>query len=102
MLKCDWKYHAYKEWHLIPKGGKYERGSWRYAFINKSYCHFPEAPKIEGGSLLGPIQKDGRAGYNRRAVASLNRFPMNWKAGSCVYRRVDEHWFLRMCRGAGF
>ncbi len=35
-----------------------------------------------------------------RLLSDLTSYPPNWKRGECVYRQLDTHWFIRMCRAA--
>jgi hypothetical protein len=81
-----------------PYNGFYAH-SWRYVSVWKDYLHFPEPPRIEDGCLLGPMLADGRYMYKKRAFSSLNYYPWRWKEYECVYRPIDEHWFIRLCNG---
>ncbi|MDL2275706.1 hypothetical protein LJC22_06235 [Desulfosarcina sp. OttesenSCG-928-G10] len=83
---------------ILPNKG-YHAHSWRYVAVWKQYLHFPEPPKIEQGYLFGPMQKDGQYGYRKRVFSSLNTYPSDWKDYECVYRRINTHWFIRLCNG---
>ena len=82
-----------------PGGPQYvELAIGRKGRFNKSWVHFPEAPRIEDGYLLPPgYRPGGRRGY-RRVYDSLSVTPPRWYENRCVYRRIDAHWFLQMCR----
>lgn len=81
-----------------PKEG-YRALNLRYLFIWKDYQFFPEAPRIENGELLLPLNTRGEYSARMRVLPSLNHFPEHWQPFECVYRRIEPRWFLRMCNG---
>ena len=81
-----------------PRGG-FRALKLRYAFIGKDYQFFPEAPRIEHGELLWPINTRGEYPARARVLPSLNRFPDKWKGYECVYRQIEPRWFIAMCNG---
>ena len=93
---------------------KHWRSTLRYGRIWKTYYFFPEDPYIENSTLLWAAQKtyngnpkgrfyekEGVTIYHvtRRVLQSLNHYPENWDSRECVYRKMESHWFLAMCRG---
>ena len=85
-----------------------------FGSIWKDYVYFPEAPKVENGWLLYPLQisskeysgatyheKEGVATWrkNFRVFSSLNHFPFHWRRYECIYREIESQWYLRMCHG---
>jgi len=53
------------------------------------------APKSE--DLLTDDQYE-RSAY--RLLPGLNRYPPDWHKGECVFRQLEVHWFIVMCRAA--
>ena len=88
----------YSTLKLVPADKRYYRGSVRYGTIWKDYHHFPETPKVEDGRLWWPANEKGEMNDKDRVFSSLNGYPPNWEKGDCVYRRIELHWFIRMCR----
>lgn len=91
-------------------GSSWLRG---YGWIWKEYGHSPEVPKIEGGKLwhawgvaykrnpTNPFGKlDTYVNKTRfsRVFDSLNGYPPHWRRGECVFRPIEPHWFIVMCR----
>nr|WP_320113875.1 hypothetical protein [uncultured Desulfuromonas sp.] len=85
-----------------------------HGVIWKEYVFFPEVPRVENETLLGPLsivgkgahgavfhEKEGVATwqYSARVFPTLNRLPSNWKGFECVYRQIEPQWFIRMCNG---
>jgi hypothetical protein len=70
-----------------------------YGVIWKDYYFFPEAPRIEHGLLLGPVNHQGDYSFRSRVLPSLNRLPFPWRDFECVYRQIEPQWFLRICNG---
>lgn len=73
---------------------------WRYStFLRKSYYHFPQPPRVENGRLLiHRFDLPSDIGPDLRVFDSLDRYPPDWQAGECVLKRIDEHWFIALCR----
>ncbi len=70
---------------------------WRWDYKTKSIVFFPITPEVVGGYLKwSPEDPTLRIKY--RAVENLDREPPNWKYGECVFRAVEPHWFLELCR----
>ncbi|QLI81223.1 hypothetical protein HZU75_06575 [Chitinibacter fontanus] len=92
-----YKYGALKI-QLAPVHRYYSYNS-RYVAVWKDLYFIPEVPRIEDGELLGPIYSNGKYSYRERIFPSLNRFPDYWKDFECVYRQIEQQWFLRMCNG---
>lgn len=70
----------------------------KYGHVWKTYLHFPQAPKIDKGSLVippGPIHPS-YIGKSYFVVDSLNHYPENWD-GRCHLRRLDSQWFIELC-----
>ena len=94
---------------------RHYHGSLLFGVIWKEYYFFPEAPRIENGILLGPLQttyredhgavfheKEGVATihqFTARVLPTLNRLPRKWQDYECVYRRIEPQWFIGMCNG---
>lgn len=85
-----------------------------FGSIWKDYVYFPEAPKVENGWLLYPLQttlrKSDDTTYHEkekvmtwqdkeRVFSSLNSFPFHWRRYECIYREIEPQWYLRMCHG---
>ena len=87
-----------------PTGISWGKTTLRYpgSFINKGYCYFPQPPQVKEGRLIearyDPKIKKYIAKPGHRVFASLNEFPPRWKRGEYVLKRIDDHWFLFMCR----
>lgn len=75
---------------------------WRYGTsLRKSYYHFPQPPRIENGHVLVHIfQASGAVDLapSLRVLDSLDAYPPDWQAGECVLKRIDEQWFIALCR----
>jgi hypothetical protein len=86
-----------------PSVAALDRFPLRYGGITKRYCHFPQIPHVKDGYLLEPWQTLDKKPYTKpaeRVFDSLDTYPPNWKRGECVLKRIDDHWFLSMCRYA--
>lgn len=72
-----------------------------YGVIWKDFVFFPEPPWVEGGWMYFPKTHPGDRGKKRvnKVFQSLDVIPKDWRPYSCVYRRLEERWFLRMCNG---
>jgi hypothetical protein len=77
----------YRSWHL------------RYANIWKDLYYIPETPRIEENQLLWPFDKKGEYSSRSRVLSTLDVFPVSWKDFECVYRQIENNWFLRLCNG---
>lgn len=80
-----------------------ERFSLRYGGNYQRVCAF--SPSAAGREWPNPdAQRNAERRANcetRRCVFdSLNDYPPDWKRGACVFRRIDAHWFIAMCRYA--
>ncbi len=75
---------------------------WRYStFLFKGYYHFPQPPRVENGHVLvHDFLKSGEVELvpGLRVFDSLDSYPPDWQAGECVLKRIDEHWFIALCR----
>ena len=67
--------------------------------IFKELIYFPEVPKISDGKIWWPTFTDGRT-RSSRLFPTLDEYPPNWKKAECVYRQIDQNWFIRMCIAA--
>ncbi len=92
---------------LGPDPDKVEFGKIRLryfnSFINKGYCYFPQAPRVENGHIVNADYSKSEKPYTRpglRVVDSLDDYPPDWKRGECVLKRIDDLWFITMCRSA--
>lgn len=66
----------------------------------KQYHHIPAVPRIEGGRLWDPTGPVGTsASYPHRSSFGF-LFPWGWEKGECFFRRIEEHWYIKMCRAA--
>lgn len=70
----------------------------RYGIISKDYVYFPQVPRVEDGYLLWPVKENGEFSLKRGVADSLNFISSHWKSRECIYRRINENWFLCMCR----
>lgn len=96
-------YPKYSSLYVSPADQRYYRKSLRYLTdfaIWKDFYHIPEVPKIENGKLWYPVDVDGKLKSGRRIFTSLNDYPPEWKRGECVFRQLEAHWFIQMCRAA--
>lgn len=75
---------------------------WRYStFLRKSYYHFPQPPRVENGHvLIHSFHASGAVDLapGLRVFDSLDSYPPDWQAGECVLKRIDEQWFIALCR----
>jgi hypothetical protein len=87
-----------------PTGISWGKTTLRYpgSFINKGYCYFPQPPRVEEGHLIvaryDPKIRKYTARPGHRVFTSLDKFPPKWRDGEYVLKRIDDHWFLFMCR----
>lgn len=92
----------------------YRRFSFRFGHLWKRYYFTPEAPHVENGEMLWPLQTVGKGFpgatfHDREGVATsqsssqvfstLNRFPKGWNGVNCIYRQIEPQWFLQICAG---
>lgn len=64
--------------------------------VSKELFHAPKPVKIKNGKLVFP-EHSGRGGDVSRLLPSLNKFPDPWKDGDCVFRQIENEWFIVMC-----
>lgn len=93
------------KFYLGPEPGKVIFGKTRLrylnSFINKGYCSFPQSPRVENGRIVIADYSLTNNRYTRpglRVFDSLDDYPPDWKRGECVLKRLDELWFITMCR----
>ena len=73
--------------------------------IWKSLFYLPAVARTHEGKLWPPVSSGPRV-FGRyeddadRLLPDLTNYPPDWKKGECVYRQLDTHWFIRMCRAA--
>ena len=87
-----------------PTGDSWGKTTLRYlgSYINKGYCYFPQPPRVEDGHLIEARYDPKTRRYivrpGHRVFSSLDKYPSKWKDGEYVLKRIDNHWFLFMCR----
>ncbi|MFB8828251.1 hypothetical protein ACE0DR_00350 [Azotobacter sp. CWF10] len=65
--------------------------------MQKEFYHIPVSPRVSEDFLWFPLDLKGSSkGY--RILKSLDGVPDQWEDGECLYRKVERHWFIRMCR----
>ncbi|MDR0776216.1 MAG: hypothetical protein LBE81_06215 [Azonexus sp.] len=74
----------------------YRRNTLLFGTIWKDYYFFPLPPRIEMDELLGPVNHLGVSQHSR-VLPSLNRLPVSWERGECVFHQIEPQWFIRMC-----
>lgn len=90
---------------------RYSQRSLRYPadyHIWKSLLYIPAVARTHDSKLwpgvswnkLAPQTPEQYEKSARRMLPNLTKYPHNWKKGECVYRKLDTHWFIRMCRAA--
>jgi len=74
----------------------------RYSGIYKVYYYFPQIPQIREGHILLPeyhsLDERITTRLGQRVFDSLDDYPPDWRRGECVLKRMDDHWFIAMCR----
>lgn len=73
------------------------------SLLNKGFCYYPQPPRVENGHIVDASFSLMDNVYTRsglRVFDSLDQFPPDWKRGECVVKRIDENWFIFMCRVA--
>ncbi|AFM24975.1 hypothetical protein [Desulfomonile tiedjei] len=63
--------------------------------ISKKYYYIPFVPKVTNRNLSFPTTP--MAGYNR-ITESLNNYPQEFGQYDCLYKQIEPHWFIVMCR----
>lgn len=63
----------------------------------KDLVFMPVAPRIENGTLIGPIDHLGR-NYKSRVFPTLNKEPPDVGRDTCALHKIEDQWFVRMCR----
>lgn len=88
---------------------RYSQRPLRYPpIIWKSLLYIPAVARTHDSKLwpgvswntLAPQTPEQYEKSADRLLPSLTHYPTDWKKGECVYRQLDTHWFIRMCRGA--
>lgn len=74
----------------------------RYGGIYKGYYYFPQIPRMQEGHIVVPVcchlDESLTIRLGQRVLNSLDGYPPDWKRGECVLKRIDDHWFIAMCR----
>lgn len=71
----------------------------------KSLLYIPAVAQTHESKLWPPVSSRPRT-FGKyeddadRLFPSLTHYPPDWKKGECVYRKLDTHWLVRMCRAA--
>lgn len=71
----------------------------------KSLLYIPTVAQTHESKLWPPVSSRPRT-FGKyeddadRLLPNLTNYPPDWKKGECVYRQLDTHWFIRMCRAA--
>ena len=92
-------------------GQRYSQRPLRYPMdyhIWKSLLYIPAVVRTHKGKLwpgvswnkLAPQTSEQYEKSASRLLPNLTNYPSDWKKGECVYRQLDVHWFIRMCRAA--
>ncbi len=71
--------------------------------MHKGYYYFPQPPRVENNRIVLARYSLVDHAYThpgQRVLDSLDSYPPNWERGECVLKRIDDHWFITMCRGA--
>lgn len=77
-----------------------------YGIAMKHLAYYPEAPKIENGWLMLPphtvydFQRKRKRKYVR-VMDSLDApgSPREWGPMDCLYRQLEQQWFITLCVG---
>jgi hypothetical protein len=70
--------------------------TFQYDLISKNYYYIPLIPQVfSHGDLRFPAHP--ATGYSR-IVESLNKYPPNFGQYDCLYKQIEPHWFIEMCR----
>jgi hypothetical protein len=69
------------------------------ATVWKELYYFPQAPRVSDGRVWWPTRPDGLTAGSP-VLDQLDSYPKSWGKGECVFRRVEDQWFIRMCWGA--
>ncbi|WP_371367551.1 hypothetical protein ACA097_27810 [Pseudomonas sp. QL9] len=88
---------------------RYRQVALRYPFdylIWKSLFYIPAVARTSDSKLWPPVtwiplRPQTKEAYERsaeRILQNLTGYPENWRKGECVYRQLDVHWFILMCR----
>jgi hypothetical protein len=75
----------------------------RYGGLQKGYRHYPQVPQVKDGHILIPdydLNNKPIVRAGDRVLDSLDDYPPDWKRGECVLKRIDDYWFIQMCRAA--
>lgn len=65
--------------------------------LYKDIVHFPVPPKIDGDKLRLPINIYSKSSEYARVDTVLDEYSGLPERGKCVYRKIDDYWFLRLC-----
>lgn len=90
---------------------RYRQRSLRYPtdyHILKSLLYIPAVARTHDAKLwpgvswnkLAPQTPEQYEKSAWRLLPKLSDYPPNWKKGECVFRQLDTHWFIVMCRAA--
>lgn len=68
-----------------------------FSLVRKTLVYFPVMPKVEGRRFQLPVHTYPVDRY-ARLFESLDDTPPDWERGECVYRRIEQNWFIGLCR----
>lgn len=91
--------------HIDVDNRRYYRTTPRYPkdyLIWKTLIYIPAVAKTSDHKLWPPVTpRQTREQYERsadRILPDLTAYPPDWRKGECVYRQLETHWFIIMCR----
>lgn len=64
--------------------------------VTKKYYYIPFVPIIRRGNL---ILRGNTVDDQGRILQTLDRYPPDFGSRDCVYRRIEPHWYIKMCQG---
>lgn len=67
-----------------------------FSLVQKTLVYFPVVPRVEEGRLLLPVHTYP-VDDSSRLFESLDDTPPDWSRGECVYRMIEQKWFIRFC-----
>ncbi|BBT16553.1 hypothetical protein WP8S17C03_26020 [Metapseudomonas otitidis] len=68
-----------------------------FSLVRKMLVYFPVVPKVEERRFQLPVHTYPVDSY-ARLFESLDDTPPDWARGECVYRRIEQNWFIELCR----